>query len=79
MEWKDVNKTYKNNLDIERSKLPYELLGVGANVSKEELRKAYIDKVKAYHPDCSDQFLKQYNQEMLKIINSAYEHLKERN
>jgi curved DNA-binding protein CbpA len=63
-------------LDIERAKSPYEILNVGADVSREDLRKAYLDKIKTYHPDCSDQFLKQYNQEMLKIINSAYERLK---
>ena len=76
MEWKNLNKSYQNNLEMERSKSPYEVLSVSQDASKEDLREAYINKVKAYHPDSSDDFLKQYNQEMLKIINLAYEHLK---
>ena len=77
MEWKNIIKGGQSNLEATRLKSPYEILSVNPDVSKEELREAYIKKVKAYHPDCSDPFLKQYNQEMLKIVNLAYEHLKE--
>ena len=72
-----MKRGYQDNLEAARLMSPYEVLGVSTDVSKEELRKAYITKVKAYHPDCSDDFLKQYNQDMLKIINLAYERLKE--
>ena len=75
MEWKNLKNHYQNNLEAERAKPPHKILNVPANASKEELRKAYLDKAKTYHPDCSDQFLRQYNQEMLKIINAAYENL----
>ncbi|WP_375692114.1 hypothetical protein [Pseudooceanicola sp. LIPI14-2-Ac024] len=35
--------------------------------------------VKTYHPDGSDVFMTQYNQEVLKLINSAYEKLSKQN
>jgi len=77
MLWNDLKRGYQYNLDIERAKSPHDILGVDAKATKAELRKAYINKVKVYHPDCADTFLREYNQEMLKIINLAYDKLKE--
>lgn len=79
MQWKDLSRKYTNNIDVEKKKSPFELLGVEKNVSEKELRKAYLNKVKVYHPDCADPFLHKYNQEMLKLINLAYEKINKGN
>jgi len=50
-------------------------LGVSPGVSKEELRNAYISKIKVYHPDKAGKFMESYCQEVTKLINAAYEEL----
>lgn len=56
----------------------YKELGVDRNSTKEELRKAYLKKVKENHPDrftnASEQE-KKYHEEKLKKINEAYDNL----
>ncbi|HEY0171557.1 MAG TPA: J domain-containing protein [Pyrinomonadaceae bacterium] len=55
----------------------YELLGVAPGVSGRELRQAYHDLAKVWHPDRfpHDPRLQQKAQEKLKEINEAYEQL----
>lgn len=55
----------------------YELLGVAPGVSARELKQAYHDLAKVWHPDrfSHDPRLQQKAQEKLKEINEAYEHL----
>jgi hypothetical protein len=55
----------------------YELLGVRPGVSVQELKSAYRDLAKVWHPDrfAHDPRLQQKAQEKLKEINDAYEQL----
>jgi DnaJ-class molecular chaperone len=78
MNWKEISSQYISNLDYLRGLTPYEIFEVGINVTTEELRKAYRKKIIIYHPDKSDKFLMEYNQEVTKIINNAYHELKKR-
>lgn len=77
MKWKDLSAGYKSNIEIEKSKTPHEILGVDESVTLKDLRNAYLRKAKIYHPDVSNLFMKEYNQEMLKLINLAYSKIKE--
>ncbi len=55
---------------------PYKVLGVSENASQDEIRKAYLELVKKYHPDkYSDNPLKDLANEKLKEINQAYDML----
>ena len=56
---------------------PYELLGVRPGVSRQELKVAYRDLTKVWHPDrfAHDPRLQEKAQEKLKEINDAYEQL----
>jgi hypothetical protein len=56
----------------------YELLGVAPGTSGRELKQAYLDMAKVWHPDrfSHDPRLQQKAQERLKEINEAYELLK---
>ena len=57
---------------------PYRTLGVAPDATLEELKSAYIVLVKTYHPDRSDPFMARHNEEVIKLINAAYEKLKDR-
>lgn len=55
---------------------PYKVLGVPENASQEEIRAAYLQLVKKYHPDkYVDNPLKELAGEKLKEVNQAYEQL----
>ena len=53
---------------------PYKVLGVKEDASQEEIRAAYLDLVKKYHPDkFSEAHAKELANEKLVEINEAYE------
>lgn len=55
---------------------PYEVLGVRQGASEEEIKKAYRELVKKYHPDqYRDNPLSALAEEKLKDINEAYNYL----
>ncbi|MGI6115824.1 MULTISPECIES: DnaJ domain-containing protein [unclassified Clostridium] len=55
---------------------PYEVLGVPENASQEEIKKAYRELVRKYHPDqYQNNPLSELAQEKLKQINEAYDML----
>jgi curved DNA-binding protein CbpA len=78
MRWRDLNKRYKDRLAALSAMTPHERLGVPPDAGPEEIKAAYLRLVKAYHPDGSDTFMIKHNQEVLKLINSAYEILRKR-
>ena len=55
-----------------------EVLGLNANASPQEIRRAFRERVKAWHPDRFEHNpeLKLLAEEQLKAINDAYTHLK---
>ena len=55
---------------------PYSVLGVSQSASDDEIKKAYRELVKKYHPDkYTDPDMKQLANEKLKEINEAYDQL----
>ena len=53
---------------------PYKVLGVSENATDEQVRAAYLELVKKYHPDkYQDNPLKELAGEKLKEINEAYD------
>ncbi len=75
MKWRDVNVPYKSRLEKLETMSPHELLEVNVDASKEVIRSAYLQKIKIYHPDKNDKFMKDYANRYSLIINSAYETL----
>lgn len=57
-------------------KNPYEVLGIKEGASEEEIRKAYKDLVRKYHPDkYANNPLSDLAEEKMKEINEAYNYL----
>lgn len=57
-------------------KNPYEVLGLREGASEEEIKRAYRELVKKYHPDqFQDNPLSQLAEEKLKELNEAYDYL----
>lgn len=55
---------------------PYKILGVSPNASDEEIKKAYHELVRKYHPDrYTDSDLSDLASEKMKEINAAYEEI----
>lgn len=56
---------------------PYKVLGVSSNATDEEIKKAYRELVRKYHPDkYRDSDLADLANEKMKEINAAYEEIK---
>lgn len=75
MRWLKFENRYHSHLERLKSLSPYDLIGVDSTASKSELRSAYLSKIKIYHPDRAGKFMKQYCEEVTKLLNSAYEDL----
>ena len=55
---------------------PYQVLGISRNATEEEIKRAYRDLARKYHPDnYQDNPLADLAQEKMKEINEAYDFL----
>ena len=55
---------------------PYSVLGVSRNASDEEIRRAYLELARKYHPDkYAGSDLAELAEEKMKEVNSAYEEI----
>ena len=56
---------------------PYKVLGVSSDATDDEIKQAYRNLVRKYHPDnyASDPDLKQIAEEKMKTVNSAYDEI----
>jgi len=58
-------------------KNPYEVLGVDRNASDDDIKKAYRELAKKYHPDnYADSPLRELADEKMKEINEAYDNIR---
>jgi curved DNA-binding protein CbpA len=72
MEWREIKSEYVDNIKKLEQLDAYTLLGISPGATRLEIKSAYREKVKLYHPDRSDPFVRKYSQEVTKLLNQAY-------
>jgi curved DNA-binding protein CbpA len=77
MKWTDLKGGYVDRVAAVANLPPHELLGVPAGAAPDQIKAAYLRLVKTYHPDKADPFMARHNSEMIKLINAAYDKLKD--
>lgn len=71
MKWVNLELGYKNRLDKLQALSPYELLDVNRDSSMEDIKRAFRLKVRLYHPDQADPFMRAHGEEVTKLLNQA--------
>ena len=77
MKWRPIDLGYKDRLATLAKLSPRELLQVPEDVAGNDLKEAYLRLIKTYHPDRADAFIAKHNEEVVKLINAAYDKLRE--
>lgn len=75
MKWKNISPLLSDELSRLNSLEPHELLSIAADADLDDIKYAYRKLVKVYHPDMADPFMRVHNEQVIKIINAAYEKL----
>jgi len=70
-----LNISHALRLDELRNQMPHEVLGVSEEATIDQIKTAFRELIKKYHPDLSTDFMRLYYQEYSKILNSAYREL----
>ena len=76
LEWNNIDLSgYQSNLEILKNLPPHEILNIHEDASLEQIKNAYREKMKIYHPDKNQNFTKDYAEEVGKILNNSYQNL----
>jgi curved DNA-binding protein CbpA len=73
MRWRSLAGKYQDRIELLRELAPHELLGVTVDATAAEIKQAYRQKVRVYHPDRIDAFLRPHAEEITKLLNHAYQ------
>jgi DnaJ-class molecular chaperone len=72
MKWKNRSTQLSDELSRLSGLEPYELLAIAIDAGADDIKGAYRQMVKVYHPDKADPFMRKHNEQVMKLINAAY-------
>jgi len=75
MKWRNRKPQLSDELARLSGLEPHELLSVAPDATADEIKSAYRQMVKVYHPDKADTFMRKHNEQVVKLVNDAYERL----
>jgi DnaJ-class molecular chaperone len=76
IKWQDKTFSFQGELKRLQGISPFALLGVSEQATESEVKAAYRRKVMAYHPDRADPFMRAHGEEVVKLLNTAYEKIR---
>lgn len=75
MKWKNRTSILSDEIARLEALEAHEVLNVNCDATIEEIKAAFRNLSKIYHPDKSDPFLRNHNEKVMKIINKSYQKL----
>lgn len=78
MKWRNLSVKYSDRiteLGEQLNRDPYAILGIEETATDEEVKRAYREQAKSYHPDKQGDFVRAHSLEVMKIVNEAYAHI----
>lgn len=75
MKWKSRSPQLSDELSRLSGLEPHELLSIATDAGADDIKGAYRQMVKVYHPDKADPFMRKHNEQVIKLVNAAYERL----
>ena len=75
MKWRNRKPQLSDEIARLTGLEPYELLNIAPDATADEIKSAYRQIVKVYHPDKADPFMRKHNERVIKLVNDAYERL----
>ena len=78
MRWKNRKPQLSDELARLQALEPHEVLNIAPGASIDQIKVAYRRLAKIYHPDRSGPFMKNHNEQVMKIVNDAYAQLMSR-
>jgi preprotein translocase subunit Sec63 len=75
MKWKNRSSQLSDELTRLNGMDPHELLSIARDAGAEDVKGAYRRLVKVYHPDKADPFMRNHNEQVIRLVNAAYEKL----
>ena len=72
MKWKDLASSRHDELERLRALSARDLLGVSVGATAAEIKAAYRALAKVYHPDTADPFMRSHNEQVMRLVVTAY-------
>jgi len=76
IKWQNMTGSFKGELKRLQEMPPFSLLGISEQATESEVKAAYRRKLMAYHPDRADPFMRAHGEEVVKLLNTAYEKIR---
>lgn len=76
IKWQNKTGGFQGELKRLQGMSPFSLLGISEQATESEIKAAYRRKVMAYHPDRADPFMRSHGEEVVKLLNIAYEKIR---
>ncbi len=72
MKWQNRLPRLPDELSRLRELAPHDLLNISSEASVQDIKHAYRQMAKLYHPDRADAFMRKHNEQVIKLVISAY-------
>ena len=72
MKWKSLDRKHRDRVSGLSKLAAHEILEIPQGATEADIKVAFRNKARAYHPDRVDPFLRAQAEEIMKLLNEAY-------